>query len=347
VASRSCLDGGALEFLKSELLEEARGIDESNIVPKRLLEKGWELGLFEPPSVACLLDYVRAASYSSRGYAHVILVHGSSYLALGAGRGLYALSVTEPGGGSDVRGNLATKAVSEGGAYIVEGSKMFTSNALYADTFVVLADAGGEAALFLCPRSPAIKVDPLDLSGFRGSGVASVRYMGARCERVTPPGVDGLKEVLGYINVGRLGYAAIALGMADRALDLAVEAASRKTVFGRKLIDYQGLRWMIAMLDAKARALEALVARASSQGKVPPEDAAAAKVLAGELAREAAWLAVQVLGGRGLEMWGEAERMHRDSRVLDIGEGAREVLLDFIASRAIKKRATEAGGRGA
>ena len=333
-----CLGSGALEFLRGELLGRAREIDEANLVPSGLLKRGWELGVFEPGSVRCLMEYVRAAAYSSRGYAHVILVHGSSYLALGGGRGLYALSITEPGGGTDVRGNLATTAVRVGDVYVVEGSKLFTSNALYADTFVVLARADDGAALFLCPRSGEIMVDPLNLSGFRGSGVGAVRYLGARCERVTPPGVDGVREVLRYINVGRLGYASIALGIVDRALDLAVQVASGKTIFGRKLIDYQGLRWMIAGLEARARALEALVYKASSGEKVDPEEAAAAKVLAGELARDAAWLAIQVMGGRGLEMWGEAERMQRDARVVDIGEGAREVLLDFLASRAVKKR---------
>ncbi len=339
-----CLSGGAERFLRAELLREARGIDEANIVPSSLLKRGWELGLFDIESVECLLEAVRAASYSSRGYAHVILVHGSSRLGVGGGRGLYALSITEPRGGTDVRGNLETRAREEGGYYVVEGSKMFTSNALYADTFIVLADASGEPAIMACPRSREIVVEPLNLSGFRGSGVGAVKYLGAKCERVTPPGVDGVRAALEYINVGRLGYAAIALGIADRALDLVVEAASGKTIFGKRLIDYQGLRWMIAWLEARSSALEALVERAAKGGKVDPERAAAAKVLAGELAREAAWLAVQVLGGRGLEMWGEAERMQRDARVIDIGEGAREVLLDFIASRSVKKRARAGGG---
>ncbi|GBF09501.1 acyl-CoA dehydrogenase, partial [Aeropyrum pernix] len=252
---------------------------------------------------------------------------------------VYALGITEAGGGTDVRANIATRAEElGGGSYRLEGMKYFTSNALYASHFVVLALAGEEPALFLCEKQPRIRVEPLDLSGFRGSGVGKVVFDGAVCERLTEPGVDGVRAALGYINVGRLGYASLALGIADRAIEVIVEAASSKRVFGKRLLDYQGVQWRIASIAARRAALESLVVSAlAGGGRVDPEKAAMAKVLGGELALEAAWSAVQILGGRGLAMWGEAERMYRDAKVIDIGEGAKEVLMDYIAGRTVKK----------
>ncbi|MCE4622064.1 MAG: acyl-CoA dehydrogenase family protein, partial [Desulfurococcales archaeon] len=111
-------------------------------------------------------------------------------------------------------------------------------------------------------------------------------------------------------------------------------------IFGKKLIDYQGLRWRIAELFMEREALEALVystaEKAESEGKIDPLKAAVAKNLGASIAQRATWAATQALGGRGLKRWSRIERLSRDARVLDIGEGSREVLLDFIASRAIK-----------
>ena len=331
-------------FISAEVGGAAREIDRVNLAPDSVIEGLRKLGAFSIGRLDCLMSTVRFTARYSRGVAHVILVHGSAYLMLG-GEGVIAVSFTEPGGGTDMRRNLKTRAEPSGGSYRVYGEKVFTSNALYADRFLVLAlDEEGAPALFECPRSGAVRVEPLDLGGFRGSGVARVFYEGDECRRVTERGVDGVRVALRSINVGRLGYAAIALGMADRALEIAVDVASRKVVLGRPLIEYQGLRWMLAEVKMLADAVESLVAEAVREAgddplSVDPLRAAEAKVLGAELARRASWLAVQVMGGRGLEMWGEAERMHRDARVLDIGEGAREVLLDFIASRVVKSLA--------
>lgn len=339
----SCGLGLLEQFVEGELSGAAREIDSSNMVPEQLLRRLGSLGVFKPRSLECLMAYVRLLARRSRGVAHIALVHGSAYFMLG-GDGLIAVSITEPGGGTDIRGNLRTRAEPLGnGRYKVDGVKVFTSNAIYADRFLVLAMAGdGEAAVFECPRGPGVRVEPLDLSGFRGGGVGRVFYEGVECRRVTPPGVDGVRAVLRSINVGRLGYAAIALGMADRALELLVETASARSVFGRRLLEYQGLRWEIAWIYSELKSLEALLERAVAEAggdpyAVDPLSAAVAKVLAGRLASRSSWIAVQFMGGRGLEMWSEAERLYRDAKVIDVGEGAREVLLDFIAGRAVRE----------
>ncbi len=330
--------------LRRLLLEEvparAGEIDRLNRVPDSLLDALASEGAFDAASLGLggLLEAVRLAARSSPGLAHVILVHGTSVIASGGvagSRGIVAFSVTEPGGGSDVIANLKTSAREEGSSAVIDGVKVFTSNALYAGEFLVLANGPGGPTMYLVPRGRGVEVEPLELSGFRGSGVGRVVYSGARGERVGEPG-RGLREALQGINVGRLGYAAIALGMAESMVEEAYRAASGKRVFGRGLLELQGPRWMLAEVYRRSLLLRGLVASAIAGARgwtVDPVLAAAAKVEAGSLAREAVWTGVQLQGGRGLALGGLGERLWRDSRVLDIGEGSREVLLDFLWGR--------------
>ncbi len=331
---------GLRRFLLEELPSVAAEIDRENRVPKGVLEDVWSLGGFDALSLGLggLLEAVRLASRSSPGFAHVILVHGTSVLASNgrAGReGIVAFSITEPGGGSDVLANLKTTAEEDDGSARISGVKVFTSNALYAREFIVLARGPGGPTLYMVPSGPGVRVEALELSGFRGAGVGLVRYEGAEGVRVGEPG-RGLREALSGINVGRLGYAAIALGIAEAMVEEAYRSAKNKVVFGRGLLDLQGPRWMLAEVYRRILLLESLIIRAvegADGWRVDPLLAAAAKVEAGSLAREAVWAGVQLQGGRGLSLGSLGERLWRDSRVLDIGEGSREVLLDFIWSR--------------
>ena len=332
---------GLREVLLEVLPGAAREIDERNVVPRWLIERLWDEGAFDFKRLGLrgVIEAVRLAARHSRGVAHVILVHNSGEMLLGGSTGIVALSITEPGGGSDLRANL--KTVARGGEEArLSGVKVFTSNAAYAEEFLVLAVGEKGPTLYAARRHESMRIEPLDLAGFRGSGVARVEYRDTPARLAGEPG-NGIREALRAINFGRLGYAAIALGMADRALGLIVEASKDKVVFGAKLLDLQGPRWMISSIYYKARVLEAAVEKAleaaEATGDVDPEMAAAAKLMAGELAREAAWAASQLSGGRGLVRWVEAESLYRDAKVIDVGEGAREVIMDFMASRALKR----------
>lgn len=339
----------AAALLESRLPSLAEEVDRDNVIPKWFLEEMLRAGVFGVRGVGELYRLVRLASRWSPAVGHVILIDGMAKLALRGripGESIVAVSITEPGGGTDVLGNLETRAEEEGGEARIYGRKVFTSNALYATHFLVLARGPGGPTLYLAEAGEGVKVEPMDLTVLRGAGVGSVVYEGARATRVGEPG-RGLREALESINYGRAGYAAIGLGIVDGALEVAVEHASRHQVFGRRLLDYQGVRWMLAEIRAEALAVEALLERlaeaAEARGRMDPEGAAAAKVLAARLAQKAAWTATQLLGGRGLSRWSRTERMQRDARVLDIGEGAREVLLDFIASRLEKSLAQGKG----
>ena len=325
-------------------------IDKENNVPVEVLEKLKSLGVFEFNNLGFsgVINVVRSLSRFSPGLAHVVLVHSSALVAgkLNYDGGIVAFSITEPGGGSDILSNLKTVAKSLRDTLTISGEKLFTSNAPYASIFLVLALGDEGPSLYAVPRSDRVLVERMDLLGLRGAGTSRVIYKEAEGRLVGKPG-KGLKEALIGINLGRLGYAAIALGIVDTALRLIVDHGSSKIIFGKKLIEYQGIKWRIADLATRSKALEALVSNiateADKSGLVDPYLAAIAKNLGASLAQEAAWIASQTLGGRGLARWSLTERMMRDSRVLDIGEGSREVLLDFIASRTI--RIISSGGK--
>ncbi len=318
-------------------------IDRSNVIPQDLLSKLVEAGFysFEGRSLSWLACTVRSLAYRSAAVAHSVLVSASAWVAAGGSiEGILALSITEPGGGSDVKANLETRARRAGpDTFLVRGTKVFTSNAPYANAFVVLARDEAGPTLYLVRKSDRIDYELLDLTGLRGTGAATIHYKDAEAERIGSPG-RGLKEALGGINIGRLGYAAIALGIADRALEEAVRRAMEKQVFGKPLIEYQGLRWRIAEIYSKIRSLASLLETVtSSTGSswiVDPVLASVAKLEGAQLARDAAWLYTQIMGGRGLERWSLGDRLQRDARALDIGEGAREVLLDYLASKAVR-----------
>ncbi len=336
--------GGIIEEAEAIASKYAEETDKNNIIPDEALRALSRIGVFDAKSLGPtgVVEVVRGISRYSPGMAHVVLVHSTSIYTgkLDIADGIVAFSMTEPGGGSDVLANLKTVAEERGDRRVViSGVKMFTSNAPYAKYFLVLARGREGPSLYLAEKDETIEIEVLDLLGLRGTGSSKVTYNNTLGELVGTPG-KGLREALTGINMGRLGYAAIALGIADASLEMTVSSASKKTVFGRRLIEYQGLRWRIAEIAMEREALEALVHSAAKlaeeTGSVDPYRAAVAKNLGASLAQKATWMATQTLGGRGLARWSRPERLMRDARVLDIGEGSREVLLDFIASRIVK-----------
>lgn len=330
------------EDLKLLLIEDLPGlaasIDAEGVVPREFLDKLRDAGAFALDKLSSLLEAVRLAAMSSPAVAHVILINGMAKLALGKAVPedvVVAVSITEPGSGSDVKASLRTVAEEQGDKASITGLKVFTSNAIYATHFLVLANGPEGPTLYLVERGPGVTVEPMDLTVFRGAGVGKVEYKSAGAVRVGKPG-KGLREALEAINAGRLGYAAIGLGIAEGALRETIRYTRERIVFGKPILEYQGPRWMLAEIYVDLKLLEAhvskVISRAEEEGRVDPLDAAVAKIAAAKLAQRAAWTAVQLHGGIGLTRGSLTERLYRDSRVLDIGEGAREVILDFVAA---------------
>jgi acyl-CoA dehydrogenase len=255
-----------------------------------------------------------------------------------------AWAVTEPGAGSDVAA-IATTATRDGDSWVLEGEKWFVSGGESAGVFVVLADAGGEQALFLVGsdapglevvRAPRFMHDP-----FVESHV-ELRLSGCRVpdrDRL-PNGDEGARR---WFVVERLMIAARCCGAAARLLDLAADWASERVAFGRPIAEYQGVQFPLA--DSLAELLAArlltyhaaheLAANASpsiSHGKV-----AIAKLYASEAANRIADRALQVFGGRGYMTENPAERHFRELRVDRIWEGTSEIQRVIVARGLLKR----------
>ncbi len=337
----SKIDREIRELLENKLPSLSERIDKENMVPGSFIETLRDYEVFDPKSLGELMEMVRIASRSSPAVAHLILINGTAKLLLNKKlrlrRKIVAVSITEAGGGSDIKANLSTRADIVNGKFLLKGTKFFTSNALYADYFLVLAITGKGPTLFLLEKSKNIKIEVMELTAMRGAGISVVHYNDAVTESVIGEEGKGLKYALMAINTGRLGYSVIGLGIAEGLLSETVKYAKEKVVFGKPLIGLQGPRWMIAELYSKIDVLRAYIKDILANEKnVDPLKASIAKVLGARLSQEASWISIQLQGGRGLAKGSLYERLSRDSRALDIGEGAREVLLDFIGYRTSK-----------
>jgi alkylation response protein AidB-like acyl-CoA dehydrogenase len=328
-------------FLNGALPRKAREIDERNIADEELIKELASRGAFNALSLGprAVYSIVKEASKWSPAVAHIIMSSSAAAFRLKQEGHVYSICITEPGGGTDIKANLKTVAEERGNEALITGEKVFASNAAYADRFLVLANGPSGPTLYLVERDPSVEVDVQDLYTFRGAGVSKVVFKGSRGVRVGTPG-KGVREALETVNYERLGYGMIGLGIKEGALEEAAPKALRKVIFGKELGEFQGIRWTLADLEIKSRALDALISEAiaKAEGGLPdPYDAAMAKLLGAEVAQRATWVAVQIMGGSGFNKGSRLEWLARDARMLDIGAGAREALLDFVGDMAVKK----------
>jgi alkylation response protein AidB-like acyl-CoA dehydrogenase len=258
---------------------------------------------------------------------------------LGGGQlGAYCLS--EAGSGSDAAA-LTTRAVADGDHFVIDGVKAWTTHGGQADYYTLFARTSGEAAgpersrgisCFHVPAStPGVSAAPPEHKmGMRSSVTAQVRFESATvgADQLVGEPEHGFRIALSALDAGRLGIAACATGVAQAALDCAVAYAAQRTQFGRAVIDFQGLQFMLADMAtgvAAARALYLSAARRKDAGQPYGQQAAMAKLLASDTAMRVTTDAVQVLGGYGYVEDFPAERLMREAKVLQIVEGTNQV----------------------
>ncbi len=252
--------------------------------------------------------------------------------------GAYCLS--ESGSGSDAAA-LATRAAADGDEFVIDGVKAWTTHGGQADFYTLFARTSGESSgrdratgisCFHVPAStPGVSAAPPEHKmGMRSSVTAQVRFESARvpaAQLIGEPG-RGFPIALGALDAGRLGIAACATGVAQAALDCAVGYARQRMQFGRPVIDFEGLQFMLADMAtavAAARALYLAAARRKDAGRPYGQQAAMAKLLATDTAMRVTTDAVQVLGGYGYVEDFPAERLMREAKVLQIVEGTNQV----------------------
>ena len=259
--------------------------------------------------------------------------------------GGYALS--EPESGSDAAA-LRTRAVRDGDSYLVTGTKAWITHAGVADFYLLMVRTSEEdgsrgiSALLADAATPGLEAGPLEHKmGLTGSPTAQLRLDGARVpvSRLMGAEGDGLKIALDALNSGRLGIAACAVGLAQAALDEAVRYAKQRTQFGRPIIDFQGLEFLLADMAAgveSARATYLEAARRRDRGLPFRRQASIAKLVATDMAMKVTTDAVQVLGGAGYTRDFPVERYMREAKVPQIFEGTNQIQRMVIA-RELRK----------
>ena len=247
--------------------------------------------------------------------------------------GAYCLS--EAHAGSDPAA-MATRAVRDGDGYVITGAKAWTTHGGKADFYTVMArtsdDKGKDVSCFLVPAdSPGLSADhPEDKMGLTGSTTATMLFDRVRvpAERRLGEEGQGLPIALAGLDSGRLGIAAVATGVAQGALDVAVQYAKERETFGKPIISHQGLAFVLADMAAaveSARATYLHAARLRDASRPFSRQASIAKLVATDNAMKVTTDAVQVLGGAGYTKDFPVERYMRETKVMQIFEGTNQI----------------------
>jgi len=351
------------EFAASELRPHARRWDAEGTFPADLVPKIAALGLWgmTVPSdyggsgvdtVGAALA-IEALAWGDGGIALSVAAHNSlctghivraandaqkrRYLPrLASGEMLGAWCLTEPGSGSDA-GALATRAERRGDRWVLSGTKAFVTQGSIAGAYVVMArtdpSAGhrGISAFVVDAGTPGLRVGKHeDKLGMRSSDTAEVVFEDCEVgdgQMLGAPG-DGFRDAMRVLEGGRIGIGALALGLGRAALDASVAYARERRAFGRPIADFQATQWKLADMAVEMDAAELLVMEAASlawRRQPYRREASMAKLYASEAASRAAGHAVQIHGGYGYVKDYPVERIYRDVKLCEIGEGTSEV----------------------
>jgi acyl-CoA dehydrogenase len=259
-----------------------------------------------------------------------------------AGRTITAVGITEPGAGSDVAG-IRTTARRDGDHWVLNGTKLFITNGVHADLYFIAAkttSARHGMSMFIVEKgTPGFTVGrALDKSGWLSSDTAELILDDCRIPAANLLGEEnkGFYSVMKNFQTERIALPAMAVGHSQQALKLALDHVRARQAFGASLFDKQAVRQRLAMLDAKTRAARAFMYhcawRVTQQHDVVQE-VSMLKALTGELVNEVVQTCQQFHGGMGYMRDTAIERLWRDARVLAIGGGATEVMLDEVAKR--------------
>ena len=364
------------EFAENEVKPLAQEIDEQERFPAETVEKMAKLGLFgivipkayggagagyreyifavEELSKHCATTGVILSAHTSL-CAAPILEYGTEaqrqkYLPdLATGRKLGAFGLTEPNAGTDAS-NQQTVAVEMEDHYLLNGTKIFITNAGEAETYVIIAVTGKG------PKGPEMTAFIVEKAfegfsfgkhekkmGIRGSATRELIFENVKVPKENMLGKrgEGFKIAMKTLDGGRVGIAAQALGIAEGALDATVAYVKQRKQFGRPISAFQNTQFQLADMATKCAAARALVyiAADAKQAKAPTlsVNAAQAKLFASETAMEVTTKAVQLHGGYGYTREYSVERMMRDAKITEIYEGTSEVQRMVISGALLKK----------
>ena len=360
------------EFADSDIVPVARSLDETGEFPKDLVEKMSELGLMGiivPEQyggagldmvafATAIMELGRAdasvaitmAAHTSLGTLPLLLFGNddqkNTYLPnLASGETLGAFGLTEPDAGSDA-GATKTKAVRNGDGYVVNGGKIFITNAGEAGVLSFTAQVidNGEnlgIAAFIIPTDTAgLDIGPKEKKmGWRASDTRQLFFknMNVPASAMLGTPADGFKTFMKTLTSGRVSIGALSVGTAVGAYERALKYSTERIAFDKPIHRFQSIGFKLADMATKIEASKLLVYHAAwmkDQGDDITKEAAMAKLFASETAMEVTTEAIQIHGGYGYVKEYDVERFFRDAKILEIGEGTSEIQR-LIISREI------------
>jgi len=259
---------------------------------------------------------------------------------LASGRKLAAFGLTEPDAGSDA-GATRTTARLENGDWVVDGAKIFITNAgtdITACVTITARTGPDEISALIVPNGTSgyVVSEPMEKLGWRASDTRELSFQGARLPEgnLLGPRGAGLKQFLQILDGGRISVAAMGVGLAQGCFDLATAYARERKQFGRPIAAFQAVQQKLVDMATEIEAARLLVYKAAwekDEGRDFAQTAAMAKLFSGELSHRVANWALQIHGGYGFMDEFPISRLYRDQKILEIGEGTNEVQRMVIA----------------
>lgn len=358
------------EFAEGEIAPKAAEVDRNARFPVETFEKLGALGLLGLPiseeyggaggdtiSYALAVEEIgRACGSTGLSYAaHVSLGCGpinyfgtheqkEKYLIpLASGKELGAFGLTEPNAGSDA-GGTQTRAVRDGDSYVINGSKAYITNAGYAKTIVVTAVVGKDErgknriGAFIVPTDSKgfSVVRTYEKMGLRGSNTTELSLEDVRipAENLLGSESEGFKQFLYTLDGGRISIGALSVGIARSAYEAALKYAKERVQFGQSISKFQAIQFKLADMAMHIELARDMVLKSAwlkDQHRPFTKESAMAKLFASEICMRAADQAVQIHGGAGYVQDFPVERIMRDAKLMEIGEGTSEVQRLVIA----------------
>jgi hypothetical protein len=363
----------ARQFSEDVVRPAAEALDREERFPAEIYQQMGELGLFGigvPEELGGpgfdTLSYALVMEELSRGYASVadqcglvelistlLVRHGTAEQQQRWLRGVMtaearaAYCITEPEAGTDVSG-IRTTAVENGDGWTLNGGKIWIHNAPVADVAFVLArtdkDAGrrGMSIFIVDLESPGVERGPKEHKmGQRASQVGALTFTDVALPAGSLLGEKGrgFHMMMSVLDKGRVGIAALAVGIGQAGLEAALDYAQQRKQFGSKIAEFQGIQWLLADMAKDIEASRLLVhsaAFAIDQGKDATKACSMAKCFAGDMAVARTADAIQVFGGSGYIRGFEVERLYRDAKITQIYEGTNQIQRMIIARELIK-----------
>ena len=361
------------DFAESEMRPHIMEWDNAQHFPKELLPKLAELGLMGiqfPEALGgagmsavdyciCIEELARVdpsvslsvAAHNGLGAAHIAMfgneAQQQTYLVpLAKGEALAAWGLTEPGSGSDAAA-MRTNAVADGHDFVLNGSKAFITHGTSADTIVVMAVTDrtkgpkGISAFIVTRGTPGLQAGKKeDKLGMRASETAEVIFQNCRVSGSQLIGElnQGFVQTLKVLDAGRIGIAALAVGLAQGAHEASVDYTAQRKQFGRAISSFPSIQERLSEHASRVEAARLLTYRAAwlkDQGRRMTLESAMAKLYASEIAVRASEDCVQLHGGYGFVKDYPAEKFYRDVKLLTIGEGTSEVQRLVIARQLL------------